>query len=620
MITLKDLSFQIGNKFLFEELNCSFNTNKKIGLLGRNGAGKSTLLKLISGTVNPTTGQIITQRGLRIAYLPQEIVLNSTRTVFQEACEGQQDIKKSKEKLIQLEDAFANGNADDAMLEEYSTLQEKVSGFDLASFELKAHEILSGLGFTEQQKNQAVNTLSVGWKMRLVLARLLLTDADFYLFDEPTNHLDMVTKDWFFSFLKNSSQGFLLVSHDRYFLDNSCNAIIELDRGNASYFDGNLSYYLVAKEEKRLAILKAYEQQQREIAQKQATIDRFKASASRADMAKSMMKKLYKIERIEPEPVLPTIRVIFPELSQSGSVVLDVKNISFGFTEKLLFKQVDFTIHRGEKIAIVAANGIGKTTLLNVITDKYAKKSGAITLGSKVEHAIFEQDQAATLDPHKTILEEVNQFAKHATESQVRAFLGSLLFSGDDIYKKTGVLSGGEKNRVALAKVLIRKANFIILDEPTNHLDLYAKEVLVEALIQYKGTLLFVCHDRDVMERVANRVFELSESGIASYHGSYESYSAQKKYNRNQENLISTPEFIENKSNSALPTKPHHKEIRSLESRINAAEKERNKLTLLLAQYAYNSMEYTQTTKKIEKISQNLKQDSIAWEKLTESA
>ena len=415
-------------------------------------------------------------------------------------------LEKEKKDLEERLDQGLGQGAD--MVQRYAELQESSFSFDVANAQAKTEQVLKGLGFTAAMFEQSVEQLSVGWKMRLVLAKLLLQNADFYLFDEPTNHLDLPTKEWFFEFLKDGNFGFLMVSHDRHYLEKACDYILALEHSKAVYFRGNLSAYLTMRENQQAVLQSAHARQQKELARKQATIERFRASASKARMAQSMIKQLEKIERIELEPMLPTISLNFPPTTRPGSVVLSLKNIEHAFDERVLFKNVQGTIARGERVALVAPNGMGKTTLFSLISGALPLTHGTVTFGTNVTTAVFEQDQMRALNPDHTVYEEVLAAAPAVAESTIRTFLGSFLFSGETVRKKISVLSGGERNRVAMVKVLLQKANFLLLDEPTNHLDLYAKDVLLQALKQYQGTILFV----STIRVFSNSVLPLSGS------------------------------------------------------------------------------------------------------------
>ena len=532
MIYVKNGSLSFGSQNLFDSINLAFQQDQKIGVFGRNGTGKSTLLKIISGMERFDEGSVDIERYKKIGYMPQEVTLLSKKTVYDETLSVfEKFIELEREKIaVEAElEAGSEGTISPELLERYSVLLEECSTHDLALAKERTERILKGLGFSRKMFDQPVEELSVGWKMRVVLAKLLLEDADFYLFDEPTNHLDLPTKEWFLDFLKQGRFGFLLVSHDRHYLDDGCDYILGLERGKAKLFRGNFSAFIKEEEHQRELTHSAYVRQQKEITRKQETIERFRASASKARMAQSMEKQLDKMERIEMEPLMPSLKLTFPPTERPGACVLTAENVRHAFEGATLFEKVSSVVQRGDKVALVAPNGTGKTTLFNVLTGKYPLQGGTVHFGHNVHYAVFEQDQLRSLNPRNTIIEELLQAVPQVQESVIRSFLGSFLFSGDAIQKKISVLSGGQRNRVAMVKVLLQKANFLLLDEPTNHLDLYAKEVLLQALQRYEGTMLFVSHDHSFLQSLATRVWELTPQGLHDYPGTYEDYVYYKK-------------------------------------------------------------------------------------------
>ncbi|MFH1832177.1 MAG: ABC-F family ATP-binding cassette domain-containing protein [bacterium] len=534
MIQAKDVYLELGGKTLFDHLTFMFNKDQRIGLVGRNGSGKSTLLKVIAGLQGLDEGVISIEKKKTIAYLPQEVVLLSDKKALDEAMTVFTKIFELKEERAILDTYFDHTPHEQICqekLDRYAYVQHELADVDVDSLCAQVKKVLSGLGFTQEYMDKPVTELSVGWRMRLVLAKLLLQNADFYLFDEPTNHLDIVAKEWFLHFLKNSDSGFLLVSHDRYFLDHLCDNIYALENGSGKLYSGNYSSFLTRREEDRALQSAAYVAQQKEIKQKQETIERFRAKASKAKMAKSMMKSLDKMEKVEAVHAGPrAFKLNFGNIQRAGHIALTVKNVSKHFGDRLVFKNSSFELMRGDKAAIVASNGVGKTTMLNLIIGKYELETGSVTLGHNVTWSIFEQDQDKLLNPEKQVLEEVESACTTSEARQrVRMLLGSFLFPGDDVYKKIRVLSGGEKNRVAMVKVLLKEANLLILDEPTNHLDIQSQEVLLDALKQFPGTILFVSHDRTFLNGLATKIFELSPAGVASYEGNYDSFLYQKE-------------------------------------------------------------------------------------------
>lgn len=618
MIHIQNGRLSYGSQVLFDGISLTIGQNQRVGVLGRNGTGKSTLLKIIAGLESFDDGSVTIDGDAKIGYMPQEMVLLSSKSVFDEALSTFESLVALEKEKIELEEKLTQGADATDSLERYTELLEKCSSFDAADARARTEKILKGLGFSVAMFEQPVTELSVGWKMRLVLAKLLLEDADFYLFDEPTNHLDLPTKEWFFEFLKHGRFGFLLVTHDRHYLEQACDYILALERSQAIFFRGNLSAYIKEREHQQELLHAAYVKQQKEITRKQATIERFRASASKAKMAQSMIKQLDKVERIEIEPLLPTINLSFPAGVRPGHIILTLSNIKHAFEGRTLFDHVNGTIMRGDRIALVAPNGTGKTTLFNLITGSLPLMQGSIDFGTNVSYAVFEQDQMRALNPKNTVFEEVCQAIPDVTEGAIRTFLGSFLFSGDTIHKKISVLSGGERNRVAMVKVLLQKANLLLLDEPTNHLDLYAKDVLMQALKQYQGTMLFVSHDHSFLEMIATRIWELTPDGIHDYPGTYESYLYAKK---NLENNIQQPQPAQKKqeikpeqsSKNQYETK---KQIASLESKIEKNEKEIQRLTQQFAEVDYGSTHYKELETKLAAVRKQLSENTVLWEQL----
>jgi ATP-binding cassette subfamily F protein 3 len=613
MIQLSDVFLDVGTRTIFEHLTCIIGRNDRIGVIGRNGAGKSTFLKLIARLAQPTAGQISIEKEAKIAYLPQEELLVSTEKVFDEAFASCGPIAATDKKIAQLEHVILSAAASQEQLQDYADAQALAQTFDRYKAVQLVQETLAGLGFTQQMMQQPVDELSTGWKMRLALAKLLLTPADFYLFDEPTNHLDLVTQHWFLRKLQSLGKGYLLVSHDRAYLDLVCTTILEIERGRAKLYQGNFTNYLVQKEQHHAIASSTRARQERELARKQATVDRFRAG-NRARQAQNIQKQIERVELVEVDSPLPTIHVQFPQPSRSGSVVLKVHNLGYGFTNKLLFEHAAFEVHRGERVALVAANGVGKSTLINCIAGTYKPLHGKVTFGHAVTKAFFEQDQARALNSSKSIYDEVRDACALPTDGEIRAALGSFLFSGDDIYKKIGVLSGGEKNRVAMVKMLLQRANFLILDEPTNHLDLYAKDILRQALQQYEGTILFVSHDQDFVSRVATRIIELRVDGVYDFPGTYDEYCALKYQSPSSTAVIKTRPVAPTQSVAAQQLHALKKEVVELERTIARLERDEAKAVAVMAEHLYGSPEYSKALQRYTLLSKELAVAHTAWE------
>ncbi|MBU1007730.1 ABC-F family ATP-binding cassette domain-containing protein [Candidatus Dependentiae bacterium] len=613
MIILDKITLVFGKQTVFDAISCTISNDNRIGLVGRNGSGKSTLLKVISGQQGVDGGTVSIEKGATIGYMPQEVVLQSDKTIYQETFSVFDDMNVLLAKAKQLESALER-DPDESLVEQYADVQQKLSEYDVQKAKVDTKKILTGLGF-EGRLDEPVSSLSVGWRMRVVLAKLLLQRADFYLFDEPTNHLDIVTKDWFLHFLKNASFGFMLVCHDRYFLDHLCTKTLELELGKATLYHGNYTFYAEQKVERVRELEAAALRQKKELAQKMKTVERFRASASKAKMAQAMLKKVKKIERIEVATQQKTVAFSFPPVVRSGRVVLKVEGVAHAFDEKQIFKNVSFEVERGEKVALVAPNGLGKTTLFNLITGRLALKTGAIELGYNVSSTIFEQEQDKVLSPDNTILNEVESACRDSeTRSMVRKFLGAFLFSGDDVDKKIRVLSGGEKNRVAMVKVLLQHANLLLLDEPTNHLDIQSKEVLLNALRQFKGTILFVSHDRDFLDKLATRILELTPDGVVSYPGNYESYI----YHKGSDEISEHEKLSKTVGNSSNKEQYEQRRNRNkLEGKIDRLEKKIHALNEQLELLEYGTDRFTQVYDQLLGAQKQLDESVAEWEQLT---
>jgi len=556
MIHIRGVTLFFGEQAVFDDVNQLFARGQRIGFVGRNGSGKTTLFNSIVGLQDLDSGSISIEKGKTLAYMPQETTLQSQRSVIDEALHTHEQywlLKNEYDACMIINDSHTSADvatpASIALYDRIGILVEQLSYYSFDTMYAEAHDMLTGLGFTYNMLQVPVDTLSCGWKMRLVLAKLLLKKADFYLFDEPTNHLDIVSKDWFYSFLMRAPFGFLLVSHERFLLDSVCESIFELSVGKARLWKGNYTTYEANKKHEEAMRLQAWTDQQKVIKQKEQTIERFRASANKARMAQSMIKSLDKIERVTIDRRASSMVIPLPEIQQSGRVVLTVKNVAKAYGEKTLFTQASLELMRGEKVAIVAANGVGKSTLLHIVAEKIAQDVGSVAIGHAVNISFFEQDQTIALDSKKTILAEVESVCRTSQMlARVRSMLGAFLFSGDDVYKKIGVLSGGEKNRVAMVKVLLGNGNFLILDEPTNHLDIDSKDILLTSLKSYKGTILFVSHDRAFLDGLATKVFELTPQGLFGYTGNYTDYLHYREHAANSEkaaNFMQEQEMIE---------------------------------------------------------------------------
>lgn len=619
MINIKHLSLSFCSQTVFDDISVNVDHKARMGLVGRNGSGKSTLLKVIAKYQSIEDGSITILPGKTIAYMPQEVVLQSDKSIIDETVAACADVDEIQRQIAQLEKEIEDGNTSDAIIIPYVDLQEKLAQLEPDKIRAQAERILIGLGFKRELLGEPVNSLSVGWKMRVVLAKLLLQKADFYLFDEPTNHLDIVAKDWFLGFLKASDFGFMLVCHERYFLDELCTSILALEHGKAKVYKGNYSEFETQYAMDMEQLQSAYARQQKELERRTETIERFKAKASKAKMAQSMQKQLDKVERITIPPAPKTVRFHFPETKRSGKIVLSVNDVTQAFGDKKLFEHVNMQIERGERVALVAANGVGKTTLFNLIVGNLPLQHGTIELGSSVDQTIFAQDQNESLDFNANIFENARALCSKKTEQQIRAFLGAFLFGAEDIKKKVGVLSGGEKNRVAMSVVLMQDANFLLLDEPTNHLDMPSKEILIQALSEFTGTILFVSHDHYFINKLATRIVELTPKGALSYQGNYDAYLHQKS-------LLAEATQAPAKKQAQQTTKQtvkvevrsadEEKRARKLENDLAQAEREIEKLQRALASIDPAHHSFAQTQRKIDRKQEEHKTLLAEWESI----
>lgn len=617
MILARNLRLSFGNQTVFDNISFTLQGHERIGLFGLNGSGKSTLLKVIAGQHKLDGGKVTITNDATVAYLPQEVTLQSDKSIIEETLSTFHTMIALQKQLIDLEANLARNSHDVETIEAYANVCEQLALLNPEQKRASAERMLVGLGFDQDKLNNPVQELSVGWKMRIVLAKLLLQNADFYLFDEPTNHLDIVTKEWFLKFLKQASFGFLLVCHEKRFLNVLCSEIMELERGHATMYSGGYDDYVTQKEENLARLTAAHTNQQREIKQMKETINRFRASANKAAMAQSMLKKLEKIELIELPPSAKSMNFSFPPLERSGRTVLTVKNVSQTFDDKLIFKNASFEIERGQKVAIVAANGVGKTTLLNIISGRLPLQTGTVEFGHGVTSALFDQDQTASLAMQRTVFENAcNDAPPKTTEPQIRALLGAFLFSGPLVNKKAQVLSGGERNRLGMVRVLLKNANLLLLDEPTNHLDIPSKDLLLKALQTYEGTILFVSHDQDFVNKLATHIIELTPQGTALYHGNYDEFIYQKELATPK---ISEPQVKQKKETVAI-TDPEEKKkaARTLEKRIASCEKEITKVEQSFENLEYGEPSFDRALKALQTLQQEHADLMTEWATLQE--
>jgi ATP-binding cassette subfamily F protein 3 len=528
MLRLEHISKIYPTGEVLKDINWEVKPGDRIGLVGVNGAGKSTQLKIISGEMEPTSGEIIRPSSLHIAYLNQEFEVDPSRTVNEEFWTVFKEANQVQLALAQVHRDMETSTPEelDELINQMDRWQRKFEALDGYSLDTRIGKILPEMGFQVEDGDRLVSAFSGGWQMRMSLGKILLQNPDLLLLDEPTNHLDLETIEWLENYLRGLITPMVIVSHDREFLDRLCNQIVETERGVSSTYLGNYSSYLQQKAENQSAQLSAFERQQKELEKQQAFVDRFRASATRSTQAKSREKQLDKIERIEaPTGGVRTLHFRFPPAPRSGREVVEIKELTHIYGDKILFLGANLLIERGDRIAFLGPNGAGKSTLLKIIMGAEPPTEGTVKLGDhNVIPGYFEQNQAEALDLTKTVMETIHDEVPEWTNEQVRTLLGRFLFAGDTVFKKVAALSGGEKARLALAKMLLRPANLLILDEPTNHLDIPAKEMLEESLQNYDGTAIVVSHDRFFISQVANKIVEIRDGEFQVYLGDYHYY------------------------------------------------------------------------------------------------
>jgi ATP-binding cassette subfamily F protein 3 len=533
MLSLQNAGKRFGPRVLFVEANWLIRSNEKTALVGANGTGKSTLMKVLAGLESLDYGTMQQTRGMSIGYLPQEGLTLSGRTVFEEclsvfdelrAMEG--EIERTAAQLSELDHA---GPEYESAAERFSMLQERFHALDGYALDAQVGTVLTGLGFGKEDWSRQVDEFSGGWQMRIALAKLLLAKPNLLLLDEPTNHLDLETRNWLENYLHNYPFGYILISHDRYFLDVTIDRTVEIWNKRLTIFQGNYTKYLSQKDERRAQLQAAYKNQRDQIEHLEAFISRFRYQATKARQVQSRIKELEKIERIEIPEDEPMIHFKFPQPAPSGRIVAEAGGLGKSYGPKRVFDNARFTIERGDRVALVGVNGAGKSTLIKLLTGVEVPTEGTIRLGHNVVSEYFAQDQYKVLDPDARMLDDISRAAVKIPGSELRSLLGCFLFSGDDVFKPLGVLSGGERNRFALARILVSPSNFLLLDEPTNHLDMRAKDVLLNAIAAFSGTVVFVSHDRYFIDRLATRVIEVENGVINTFEGNYEDYLRKKE-------------------------------------------------------------------------------------------
>jgi len=530
MIRLDNISKQNGHQILFIEASAALQRGEKVGLVGPNGAGKTTLFRMITGREVPDEGQVAVDRGVTIGYFSQDVGEMSGRSAVSEVMDGAGPVSAVATELKELEAAMADPDRADEMdsiIERYGEVQHRFEELDGYALEGRAREVLAGLSFSQEMMDGDVGALSGGWKMRVALARILLMRPDAMLLDEPSNHLDLESLIWLEEFLKGYEGVLLMTSHDREFMNRIVTKVVEIDGGGLTSYSGNYEFYEQQRALSEKQQQAQFERQQAMLAKEIKFIERFKARASHAAQVQSRVKKLDKIERVEPPKRRQTVAFDFLPAPRSGEDVVSLKNVHKGYGSRSIYEGLDFQIRRRERWCVMGINGAGKSTLLKLVTGSTEPDDGTVAVGGSVKLGYFAQHAMDLLDGERTVFEELEYSFPQAGQGSLRALAGCFGFSGDDVEKRCRVLSGGEKARLVMAKMLFDPPNFLVLDEPTNHLDMATKEMLITALSQYEGTMLFVSHDRHFLAALSNRVLELTPDGIHQYGGGYTEYVAR---------------------------------------------------------------------------------------------
>ena len=610
MISLNNISKQYSGTYLFKEVSLHISDRERIAIVGANGTGKSTLMKIMMNQIEPDSGGVMQSRSNTVGYLPQDGVYHRGKTLLDETATAFDDVLLLRERMEEIHQEIEQLTANSApespalreLLNELGKIQHHLEHREGYSIETRIKQVLSGLGFAERDFSRMTDEFSGGWQMRIELAKLLLREPTILLLDEPTNHLDIESLEWLESYLQAYEGSVVLVSHDRRFLDNLAERTIELSLGNLNEYSGNYSFYLKQKEQRQAAQQATYDNQQQHIKQTMAFVERFRYKATKARQVQSRLRMLDKMERAEVESAEQEIVFKFPQPPASGRIVMELKHIAKFYGRDRVFEGLSLKIDRGDKIALLGVNGSGKSTLVRIISGLEPFQSGERISGHNVSISYFAQQQAEELDPQKTALQTVEELAPLEGMTGLRSLLGAFLFSGDDVFKKVAILSGGEKSRLALAKMLLLRANFLILDEPTNHLDMASKAVLQQALCDFSGSCLIVSHDRDFLEPLINKVIDIRSGALHMLHGTISDYleklheeqhkdyplrdttgqAIQKKSPQHREKLRKREEAELRQERYRL-LKPLKNELERIEQEISRAEDKKAALEAALA-------------------------------------